>query len=149
MWALKEVHSKQKAQVAKYTLESGNQRTEIDTNDPTWKNYFSFRFMKIYAAKMEPSERFMRCCPTGHYSKHTKILPQSIPGEEITPNNPLDGQNDVAWPEEWGCLEEMTDEDIIQLVSSSNDKGCNENEDNYIEEPPKGPESSPCSQKLC
>ena len=47
----------------------------------------------------------------------------------VNPDDPLDARDYVLMPDEDVCVEEMTDEDIIQHISGSNDDDCSEDED--------------------
>ena len=92
--------------------------------------------------------------------RHTQILPDSVPGPSqhwaavdepledlqkmitrMNPDDPLDARDYVLMPDEDACMEEMTDEDIIQLVSGTNDDVCSEDEDDKVKEPQGGSQS--------
>lgn len=92
--------------------------------------------------------------------QHTGILPQSspVPSQQagndqslqelqqmivrVTPDDPLDAQDYVLLPEEDACIEEMTDEDIVELLTGSNDDDGSDEEDNP-DDRQGGPDSQP------
>ena len=60
----------------------------------------------------------------------------------VTPDDPLDSQDYVLLPEEDACIEEMTDEDIVELLTGSNDDDGSDEEDNP-DDRQGGPDSQP------